>query len=87
MTYGIRLSNRAASYLRRLDRQTEDRILARIDEIARDPLGRYSKPLTNSGGQRSSRIGDLRIIFIINADDSMIEITSIAPRGRAYRNL
>jgi len=87
MTYTIRLSRRAEAYLGRLDRQTEDRILKRLAELRDDPYGPYSKPLKNSGGQRSSRVGSIRIIFSVDTEILTIEINTIAPRGRAYRDL
>lgn len=87
MTYTIRLSRRAEAYLGRLDRQTEDRILKRLEVLREDPYGLHTKPLKNSGGQRSSRVGSIRIIFSVNADMHTVEINTIAPRGRAYRDL
>jgi mRNA interferase RelE/StbE len=38
-------------------------------------------------GQRSSRVGDWRIIYEIQESAAYVYIVTIQPRGKAYRNL
>lgn len=87
MTYEIRLSRRADSYLNRLDRSAEQRVINRLNELSVDPFGRHSKSIRNTGGLRSSRVGDPRFIYSVESDLEIIDVTSIAPRGRVYRDI
>jgi mRNA-degrading endonuclease RelE of RelBE toxin-antitoxin system len=59
----------------------------RIDQIAADPYGPLTKPLTNLSGRRAARVGDYRIVFTVDDDDKTIGISDIGPRGRIYRRL
>lgn len=87
MSYDVRIAERAFSYLERLDRRTQQRILDRLEQIASDPYGYYTKPLSNARGQRSSRVGNWRIVFAVNDSDRIVDVSIVAPRGRAYRDL
>lgn len=88
MSYGVELSRRAAKTLKNLDQTTKERLQARIDQLALDPLSpNVSSQLTLVPGQRYSRVGDWRIIYEIRESSSLILIVTIQPRGKAYRNL
>ena len=87
MTFELRLAKQAASYVERLDRATQSRIVSRLEQLAADPYGPYSKPLTNAAGLRASRVGRDRIIYRVVASQNVVDVSAIAPRGRAYRDL
>ena len=88
MTFRYGLSARAEAYLSRLEPETRRRVAARLDQLAQDPFDpRLSKPLTNLGGLRSSRIGALRIIFRVMTAEQTFRVETIAPRGQVYRDL
>lgn len=87
MTYKVRTARRADAYLKRLDSATERRITERLRAIAADPYGLHSKVLVDAGGQRSSRVGEYRIVYTINDAEQVIDVNAIGPRGRVYRNL
>ena len=59
----------------------------RIDQIAADPYGPHTKPLTNLAGRRAARVGDYRIVFTVDDDDKVVSISDIGPRGQIYRRL
>jgi mRNA interferase RelE/StbE len=87
MTYDVRLSRDAARYLERLRPDDQRRMVRRLEQVAADPAGSYSKPLTNAPGFRSARVGEWRILFVINDEERAIEVTDIGPRGQVYRRL
>jgi mRNA interferase RelE/StbE len=87
MTYEIRLSRRAESYLRRLDARTRQRIISRLQQIANDPFGPHTKPLKDTLGRRSARIGGWRIIFAVSEQEQAVNVSTIGPRGEVYREL
>jgi mRNA-degrading endonuclease RelE of RelBE toxin-antitoxin system len=87
VSYDIRIAERAFAYLERLDWRTQQRILDRLDQIASDPYGYFTKPLSNARGQRASRVGSWSIVFSVNDSDRIVNVSLIAPRGRAYRDV
>ncbi len=87
MSYELRIAHQAESYVRRLDEHTTRRIFSRLRQIAADPYGLYTKPLTNAAGQRSARVGDWRIVFGVDDASRVVNVAMIAPRGEAYRGL
>ncbi len=87
MTFEVRLARAAADYLRRPDRRSQERVIQRLDQIAADPFGPYSKPLTNLAGRRSARVGGWRIIFTVDVGARIVAVSDIAPRGEVYRRL
>lgn len=90
----FKLSQQAASYLKRLDRNTKQRIDDALIEALKDPIG-ASDHLINRGAERSIRIGGLRILFRIveekpeSEDEGTREIVvvdAILPRGDVYKH-
>jgi len=63
MPFKIRLSRSTGRYLERLPRDVQRRIGERLDQVAADPFGAYTKPLQGTAGDRSSRVGGFRIIY------------------------
>lgn len=86
VTYRVEFHHRAAKELKRLDRNTVQRIDAKIEELARGPLNsRLSRQMETNPEARYSRVGDWRIIFRVNEADGIMDIVAIRPRGKAYR--
>jgi mRNA-degrading endonuclease RelE of RelBE toxin-antitoxin system len=81
----VRLSDRAAKDLDRLDRDARQRVLNRLDQLAEAPFDpRFSIPLTNAGGLRRSRVGGWRIIFSASTSAKTLEIVTVERRGQVY---
>lgn len=88
MSYQVRLSNRAAKDLDRLDRGTQQRILDRLDQLAEAPGDpRHSNLLTNQGGLRKSRAGGWRIIFSVDEGSRSVDIVTVERRGQVYQRI
>ena len=85
MKFDVELSQSAERYLERLPRDVQRRIVARLDEIAEDPFGRHTKPLTGPGGRRGARVGGLRMVFTVDRARQLVEVSEIGPRGDIYR--
>ena len=86
MSFEVRLSRDSASYLQRLPAGAKNRVLARLRELAEDPIGN-SKRLQDAGQRRSTRVGGLRIILTIDLERQLVEVSYIGPRGQVYRRL
>jgi len=85
--YEIRLSRRAERDLDRLDQNTRQRVLRRLDQLAEDPFAsRLSAPLTGKDELRKSRIGGWRIIFQVT-EDTVVFVVMIERRGQVYQRI
>ena len=88
MSYQVRLSNRAAKDLDRLDRLAQHRVLNRLDQLAEAPGDpRFSSPLTNQGGLRKSRVGGWRIILSVNEGGRTVDVVTVERRGQVYQRI
>ena len=87
MKYQVRLSDRAAKDLDRLNRDTQKRVLHRLDQLADAPFdARFSGPLKNSN-LRKSRVGGWRIILFSNRENESIDVVTIERRGQVYQRI
>ena len=85
MKYPVRLSDRAAKDLDRMNRATRQRMLDRLEQLSAAPFDpRLSRLLTNSGELRRSRVGGWRIIFSVNQTATALEVVTIERRGQVY---
>lgn len=83
--YSVFLSSQAAKYLERCGAVTRDRIKDKLEKLKANPFDPpNSKPLKGRKEQRSARVGDLRILFRVEADT--IIIAAIEPRGQVYKH-
>lgn len=85
MNFRIEVSRQAGRCLQRLNRSDQERLARRIDQIAGDPYGQHTKPLTNLAGRRAARVGPYRIIFAVDDEAGLVSISDIGPRGQVYR--
>lgn len=88
MSYEIRLSDRACKDLDRLNRDIQQRVLHRLDQLAEAPYEpRFSSLLMNRGGLRKSRVGGWRIIFAMDEQRKIVNVVTIERRGQVYRRI
>ena len=86
MIYRVQLSLPAKKQLDRLDQVTARRLDGRLKELAFDPYAtRISKAVKMEPGQRTSRVGDWRIIYRVNEISQEIMVIAFRPWGKAYR--
>lgn len=83
MAKSISYGEDALKALRRMDRTTAKRIVAKIEQLAADPasLGNNVRALKGGAGLMRLRVGDWRVIY---RDGVVLAILRIAPRGSAY---
>ena len=83
MSYSIKYEKKALKYLRKLDKNTQLRIIKSINEL---PFGDVKKLQGNADNYRL-RVGSYRIIFCKDDKKLIILIIEIKPRGEAYNKL
>ncbi len=78
-------SSRAEREFGRLDPQIQERVKRKLDDLKLSPLDpRLSKELTGHKGVRSARMGDWRILFLV---EPCFFIERIEHRREVYRRL
>jgi len=84
--YKITYTTQAAKSLLKMPRDVAKRIQEKIEQVAEDPFASIpnAKKLQGRPGYRL-RVGDWRVIYEINAEEIVIIVLKIAPRGEVYR--
>lgn len=81
--YRVEFSRRATKELSGLQRGDQIRVLKKLENAAKDPA-RFFMPLKGVEGFRM-RVGDLRILAHMQADDEVIVVASIGRRENVYK--
>ena len=85
--YSIDLAQKARKQLLRLDRPLRDRLtrqMLRLAEWPDTPLD--VKPLRGErAGEYRLRVGEYRVVFIVDEEKQRILVREVGPRGRIYR--
>jgi mRNA interferase RelE/StbE len=78
---------RAARYLQRMDSRIKAQLVAKLEELARDPnIASGVKPMAGEwAGFFRLRHGDLRVICMHDRAGDSIIIAHIGPRGDVYK--
>ncbi len=84
--YSIEYSPPARKVLKAMPRKLAERIMDKIEALAADPFAPNNnvKRLTGHPGYRL-RVGDWRILYTVHAQDLLIAVVRIAPRGGVYQ--
>lgn len=86
MAYTVRFSAKATKAIEKLQRSDQVRVLKAVERLAADPFapGLDVKRLTAREGYRL-RVGDLRVLYLIERDEVVVVVTDVANRREAYR--
>jgi mRNA interferase RelE/StbE len=84
MTYVINLKQSAEKELKKLPGMIHDRIVEHLLLLKDNPRPQRVKKLRGSEGYRI-RVGEYRVLYTINDEAGMVEVSSIAHRREAYR--
>lgn len=83
MIYKIKYEKDCLKHLKKLDRNTQIRILNAINRL---PFGDVKRLQGNTGDYRL-RVGSYRIVFSKDDENLIISVIEIAPRGEIYKRL
>lgn len=84
MSYLINLKRSAEKELEHLPVKIHDRIVNLLISLKENPLPKGVKKLSGREGYRV-RVGDYRILYVINHSEKKAEVFSIAHRRDVYR--
>ena len=85
MAYSILLRPAAARDLRALPSDTRTRIEKAVDRLAVDPRPRGARKLLGVNNEWRLRVGDYRVLYVVNDPEHQVVIARIAHRREAYR--
>ena len=85
--YQINFQPSVEKDLRKLSSENSDRLLARIEELANDPLPVQSLKLKGTEGLYRIRVGDYRIVYEVDLLTKSILIHYVRHRREVYRDL
>ena len=88
MEYRIEWTAPALRELRKLDKLTARRILVAVTKLRSEPRPAGSRSLTGyPTGTARIRVGDYRVVYVIDGNVFVITVVRVAHRREAYRNL
>ena len=82
--YKLSITSRAEKEIRRLDRQTRNRIVEAINALANQPRPAGCRKVLSEEGVWRIRVGDWRIGYLVDDKDDAITIIRIANRKEFY---
>lgn len=88
MTYQVILFRKAEKTLDRLDKTIKERVRDRLTKLSQNPYDpRISKTIIMGEGERSSRIGNWRIIYEVDETAGIIYVAAVKHRREAYNDI
>ena len=87
MSFRYRLASQPERYIRLLAPELQRQVIDRIHVICENPRDRaVAEPLAGrNDGLHRARRGNLRILFYVDDDVQVVEVSYIGPRGDAYK--
>ena len=84
MPYTVYLKRSAEKELEDLPAKVHDKIITVLLSLKDDPFPRNAKKLHGREGVRI-RVGNYRVLYVVDERDKKIEIVSVADRKEVYR--
>jgi mRNA interferase RelE/StbE len=86
VAYQVEIAAAAQRDFKRLPREVIRKVDAAIIALERNPRPRGCAKLEGSKDEYRVRIGDYRILYVINEHDKLVTIAHVLKRGDAYRS-
>lgn len=87
MTYQVEMSPAAKRQIRKLPQTTQDRILDKLEELAKNPRPPGASILENTDGLYRMRVGDYRVLYQVEDQVLMVLVVRVDHRSVVYRKL
>ena len=85
--YRVETRPRVRRDLRKLDEAARGDVLSAMRALTDNPRPAGVRPLKGHRPWLRIRVGDYRIVFTVDHEIGLIEVSRIGPRGRVYREL
>jgi mRNA interferase RelE/StbE len=87
VAYTVVIRDRAERRLQRIPEPLRSNIRHRIDRLADNPRPSGAQPLKGIHGLWRLRVGNWRVVYVIDDEQGIVDIRLIGPRGEVYRGL
>jgi mRNA interferase RelE/StbE len=84
VSYDVALTSSAAKELKKLSGKLIARIVPRLENLASNPRPAGCKKLQGGDREWRIRVGDYRIVYIIDDAKLLVEVTRIRHRSEVY---
>ena len=82
--YAITFARSARKELESFDAYIVNRVLPKIESLAREPRPAGCRKLKGESNLWRVRIGDYRVVYAIYDNDRRVDITAVRHRSKAY---
>ncbi len=86
-TYTVQVDQAAAKLLRKFDRPVQARLVAAMAALATDPRPAGVKALTGHPGLLCIRVGDYRVIYLVDGEALIVLVVHLGHRRDVYDTL
>ncbi|MBD2499948.1 type II toxin-antitoxin system RelE family toxin [Anabaena azotica] len=86
MSYKVEILKGALKQLKKLSPEVQERIQAKIDELATEPRPNGVKKLKGQENTYRIRVGDYRILYDIFDDILLVTVVDIGHRSKVYKD-
>jgi mRNA interferase RelE/StbE len=83
-SYNVALTTSAAKELDCLPAKVVDRVMPRLEQLASTPRPPGCKKLKGGDNEWRIRVGDYRIVYVIDDTAKSVDVTRIAHRREVY---
>lgn len=85
--YAVVIHRRATRYLQRLSQDQQIRIKQVLNQMRNDPLelSGIKNMVGDWAGYHRVRVGNIRIIFLVDKPKNIVYVDHIGPRGEVYK--
>lgn len=83
-SYHVALTSSAAKELKKLSGQLIARIVPRLEDLSSNPRPPGCKKLQGGDREWRIRVGDYRVVYIIDDAKLLVEVTRIRHRSEVY---
>ena len=85
MSYSVQVGRQAEKQLAALPRNALERCAEAIRELETNPRPPGSKKLVGGDGEHRVRVGDYRIVYVVDDAAKTVDVTVIRHRREVYR--
>ena len=83
--FTVAIAKAARRRLRTMPNNVERTIIDKIEQLAADPFAQNNNVTALKGGGFRLRVGDWRVLYVVDAEAQTMTVAAILPRGEAYR--
>jgi mRNA interferase RelE/StbE len=87
MAYRLELSLAAARQLKKIDSSLLPHVVAKIDALVEQPRPRGCEKLSGYEGMYRVRVGDHRIIYVVEDRLVLVVVLKVASRAEVYQRI